>query len=255
MKRLFFVFLLIVPVLISFSDPYGISEMIPQKEKKSTSPDKVMSNPDGKGVALEIEFYRGQSHNHPSFAIWVEDTSGKFIQTLFVSKSIGTGVFNYGEKTDGKWTAGEVRRPASLPYWAHKRGVMEEDGLYIPTPNHPIPDAYTGATPKNDFILSTKLDEKGPQVFNVLFEINQPWDWNEYWTNNKYPGNVDYESSAQPALVYMATIDLTGQERNFAMEPVGHSHYAGADGRLTTDLSTLSTALEIAERITILLKD
>lgn len=254
MKRTYFIFLLVLPVLISFSDPYGIDEIVTQKEKKAPKSDKIVSNPDGQGVSLEIEFTKGIAHNHPSFAFWVEDTSGNYIQSLFVSKSIGTGVFNFGEKKDGRWEQGEVRRPASLPYWAHKRGIKADDGLYIPSPEKPVPDAYTGATPKNNFVINTKLDKKGPEVFNVLFEINQPWDWNKYWTNNKYPGNIDYESSAQPALVYKGTIDLTVKENTFTMQPVGHSHYAGLDGSLTTDLSTMTTALEIAESIVILLK-
>jgi hypothetical protein len=35
------------------------------------------------------------------------------------------------------------------------------------------------------------------------------------------------------------------------MKPVGHGHYSGIDGSLTTDLSTLTTALEIAKSITV----
>ena len=38
-------------------------------------------------------------------------------------------------------------------------------------------------------------------------EINQNWDWNEYWTNDKYPDDENYKMSCQPALVYEAVID------------------------------------------------
>jgi hypothetical protein len=35
------------------------------------------------------------------------------------------------------------------------------------------------------------------------------------------------------------------------LNPVGHSHYSGKDGELYDDLNTLSTALKIADRITV----
>ena len=38
------------------------------------------------------------------------------------------------------------------------------------------------------------------------------------------------------------------------MKPIGHSHYAGETGELFTDLSTLSTALKIANTITLTVK-
>jgi hypothetical protein len=35
------------------------------------------------------------------------------------------------------------------------------------------------------------------------------------------------------------------------MEAIGHSHYAGETGELFTDLSTITTALEITSSLTI----
>ncbi len=78
---------------------------------------------------------------------------GKFLQTLFITRAVGTSVYDHGDPSSGKWEPGEIRRPASMPYWAYKRGVKEKDGLYIPTIENPIPDAYTGATPPGDFSL------------------------------------------------------------------------------------------------------
>ena len=40
-----------------------------------------------------------------------------------------------------------------LPYWSHKRGVIASDGLYMPEPENPVPDAYSGATPVKGFVL------------------------------------------------------------------------------------------------------
>jgi len=211
----------------------------------------IQTNVNGTGISIEVEFQKGGSHNHPLVVIWLEDTSGKYIETLYVAESIGKGVFQHGDKSSGEWQAGPVRRPAALPYWGHKRGIMAEDGYYIPTPENPVPDAVTGPTPAGNFKLLSKATVESPSVFKVLLEINQPWDWNQYWTNTKYPEDENYKTSSQPSLVYEATIDLDSGVREYSMNPVGHGHYSGMDGSLTTDLSTLTTALEIAKSITV----
>jgi hypothetical protein len=253
--RKIFLLTLVLSLILVFTIPAMFGEI--QSQKKSQKGDRteiITTNPDGTGVALEIEFQKGEAHNHPLMAVWVEDTAGKYIQTLYVAESIATGVFNYGDQSSGQWTEGEVRRPAALPYWSHQRGVKADDGLYLPTPENPVPDAYSGATPKSNFVIDTRMDKKGPEVFNVLFEINQPWDWNEYWTNNKYPDDEDYKSSAQPAVVYMATIDSNGSINEFTMRLIGHGHYSGDNGELVKDTATLTTALKIVDSIKVRVK-
>lgn len=211
----------------------------------------ITYNINSKGIPINIEFIKGVSYNHPLFAIWIEDYNGKYIQTLYVSQSIGKGIFNYGDKSTGRWLPGELRRPAALPYWAHKRNIIENDSLYLPTPKTPIPDAYTGATPKNDFILKTKSDSN-INKFKVFFELNQSWDWNEFWNNNKYPNDINYKSSSQPSLIYSTElIDLNNLNDLYPMKIIGHGHYAGKDGSLTTDISTLTSALKIADSISV----
>ena len=213
------------------------------------TPGHISSNPEGKGPALEIEMIRGQEHNHPLMAIWVEDEKGNYVQTLYVAESIGKGIFQHGDASRGFWMPGEIRRPAALPYWSHKRGIRADDGLFIPMPGNPVPDAYTGPTPGKSFILHTKLDNDPPERFYVLFEINQTWDWNEYWTNNRFPDDEEYKTSCQPALVYSALVDLNSPGREYPMELIGRSHHSGADGKLYDDLHTMTTALHIAEKI------
>ena len=212
-------------------------------------PEHITSNPAGKGAELEIEMIRGAGHNHPLMAIWVEDESGNFIQTLYVAESIGKGIFQHGDASRGFWMPGEIRRPAALPYWSHRRGITAEDGLYLPTPSEPVPDAYTGPTPGESFILHTRLDQASLKKFRLLFEINQTWDWNEYWTNNKFPDDEEYKTSCQPALVYAVMIDLEKSEEDYVMELIGRSHHSGASGELFDDLHTMTTALHIAEQI------
>jgi hypothetical protein len=243
------VILLLLPAIILAGTSVYAQKQDSKKKKQIQPVESFTANDNGSGPQLAIEFSKGESHNHPLMAVWVEDTAGNYIQTLYVAQSIATGIFARGDNSTGQWTKGEIRRPAALPYWAHKRGVVAADGLYMPTPDHPVPDAYSGATPQNDFILNTRLDKDGPKVFNVLLEINQPWDWNEYWTNTKYMDDYDYKSSSQPAVVYRATIDLNSNVKEAEMKVIGHSHYSGKDGNLYTDTSTLTTALQIASKI------
>jgi hypothetical protein len=206
----------------------------------------------GKGNLLEIYFNRGSAHNHPLMAIWVEDTIGNYIQTLYISESIAKAEFDYGDKSEGKWQPGSVRRPAALPVWAHSRGVKEDDGLFVPKKETAIPDAYTGPTPPANFLLRANTDEILPEKFYLFFEINQTWDWNEYWTNNKFPDDEEYKSSAQPALVYNVLIDQEkDMNRLLDLELIGHSNYNGADGKINNDLSTITTAKEITASVSV----
>ncbi|MCU0376866.1 MAG: hypothetical protein MUC78_01265 [Bacteroidales bacterium] len=211
----------------------------------------VVTNSSGSGPLVELKFYGGPSLYYPLMAVWLEDEGGNYIQTLFVPRSIATGVFKYGSNASGKWTEAPKRAPQTLPYWSHKRGIKVSDGLYMPDQENPVPDAYSGATPTTSFTLTARADGALPSKFRVLFEINQNWDWNEYWTNDKFPGDVNYLNSAQPALVYESTVESGNLQNRYIMKPVGHSHPSGQTGELFTDLGTLTTALQIADSIVV----
>lgn len=216
----------------------------------------IRTTPENSVREIEIEFIKGEAFNHPSFVIWTEDLEGDYIETLYVTEYVAKGKFGFGEIEPGRWKneAGEARRPATLPYWAHKRNIKAPDGLYIPSPETPVPDAITTATPKDDFLLETATSYSRNAKFRILMEINQAWDSNEFWTNNKYPDDNDYFGSLQPALVYAVTVDPVNPEEEYHLNPIGHSHPTGENGKLFTDLTTLTTAKEIAHKIIVRLK-
>lgn len=222
------------------------------KISKANQAEIISMNSNGKGQLIEIEYRKGIKHSHPLFAIWLETQEGKYIQTLYVSESIGKGIFKYGNSKSGKWMPGPLRRPAALPYWSHKRNVIESDGLLIPTENTAIPDAYTAATPSADFNMFARIDSPISTPFKILLEINQSFDWNNYWHNERFGNDTAYKSSAQPALVYSTEIiDPQNLKELYPMTILGHSHYNGSNGEINSDLSTISTALEITSSITI----
>jgi len=212
------------------------------------------TNSTGTGPAFEVNFYGGPSLYYPLMAVWLEDEEGKYLQTLFVPRAIATGVFKYGSNSGGKWTEAAKRSPQTLPYWSHQRGVKASDGLYMPDPENPVADAYSGATPVTSFSLKTRADDGLPEKFRVMFEINQNWDWNDYWTNDKFPDDGYYLYSAQPALVFESRVDLKNASGRYLMKAIGHSHPSGSTGELFPDLSTLTTALQIADSIVVSVK-
>lgn len=203
------------------------------------------------GTILQIKFQKGAEHNHPLFAIWLADENGRYIQTLYVSESIGKGVFKRSSRTSGKWLPGEIQRPAALPYWVHQRNEKNEKGGLLPTPLNPVVDAYTGATPQASFFVNVKTEKPLNGNYKIMFELNQSWDWNESWYNARFPDDKEYKTSSQPALVYVADISSAKTGVEIPLKPIGHSHYSGQNGSLTTDLSTISTALKIAKSITV----
>ena len=145
---------------------------------------------------IDLRFEKGTAHNHPLMAVWAEDLSGKYLETFYVAKSIGTGIFEHAIGEKGKWQYGPICRPAALPYWAHKRGIKEANGYYNPTPQTAMSDAISGATPKGDFELKARPSlTVFSKKFNVLFEINQSWDWNEFWNNTKFLDEHEYKTS------------------------------------------------------------
>lgn len=251
MKKIIVLLLLVgvIMTVVGYSFSQGTDQEKKKKKKQQPETLAFQTNVEGAGLTLEVSLVKGPAHNHPMMAIWIEDTAGNYIQTLYVNQSVATSIYGHGDKSTGAWQPGVLRRPAALPYWGHRRGIQASDGLYIPDPDDPVADAYTGATPPGNFILNTRTDEPVEGKFNVLFEINQSWDWNDYWNNGRFPEDYEYRTSAQPSVVYLVTIDPSDDIGAYTLQPIGHSHYGGADGNLYTDISTLTTALEIINEV------
>lgn len=80
--------------------------------------------------------------NPPQIAIWLEDTQGNYLSTVYVTHKIATQ----------SWQAsGGNRRKEALPHWCYSRGVKYDDGLYLPTKKEPLIDGISGATPHESF--------------------------------------------------------------------------------------------------------
>lgn len=183
--------------------------------------------------------------NPPQIAVWVEDTEGKYLATVYASYKIATQSWQ---------AAGGNRRKEALPHWCHSRGVQYADGLYLPTSDEPLTDGISGATPRSGFDLKIS-PAAGLQRFVVKVEVNHSTDFNEAYPRSAKEGEPGYSGgrhgSGQPALVYAADVDLASGASEFEAVLVGHSSPDGSSGEVDPDLSGLTSALRIVERITV----
>lgn len=204
----------------------------------------------GKGVSINI--HKGEHYLHdfkvnsvikiktpPQMAIWVEDSQGNYIETLYATSKI---VYqNWSKAPSDPAQKAQIRREEALPYWTHKRGK-----------NQVVPDTVTSATPKGNSIINTKLGTTKEQYI-ILAEINMSTDFNEYYPKEAKPGEDNYSGgefgSGQPAVIYAAAINAA-DKKTYELVPIGHSSPDGSDGNLYKDLSKLTTAKDIIEKIT-----
>ncbi|MEO0332904.1 MAG: hypothetical protein AAF223_14675 [Bacteroidota bacterium] len=206
---------------------------------------------------LELEILAGGHFWFPQIAVWIEDTAGNYLETVLVTYSTSKGVF-YGDRTKDNFReldkgASEVRkriiRVDALPYWSHKRGVKYQDGLYAPHLEAPLPDGISRATPQGNFKLQASYASL--TTFKVLMEVNVAFDENEYFSEFDFPNDPIFHSGAgllgQPSLIYEATVE--NSKKYTLMEVVGHGHHSGQTGELYEDLSRITTAKEIIERV------
>ena len=203
----------------------------------------------GDGWLHDYPLFLGiKKKNPPQIAVWLEDTDGRYLGTLYASKKIAT---------QGWVSAGGNRRKEALPYWCHRRGVVYEDGLYLPTKSQPLVDGMTGATPRASFDMRLK-EQAGLSHFYVMMEVNHSIDFNDRYSDDKKEGEPDYsggtEGSGQPALVYRADVDLDSARTSYEGVLIGRSSADGADGKLFNDLAGLTSALTIVKRVTVNVK-
>lgn len=183
--------------------------------------------------------------NPPQIAVWLEDTEGNYLATVYASHKIATR----------SWlAAGGNRRREALPHWCHCRGVRYPDGLYLPTEEEPLADGISGATPRGSF--GVKLCPAGGLTrFVVKVEVNHSTDFNEAYPASAKAGEPGYSGgrhgSGQPAVVYAADVDLSSGVTEFGAVLVGHSSPDGSSGDVSSDVSALTTALRIVKRITV----
>lgn len=203
--------------------------------------------------SIAVEAKKGQAFRHPQFAVWLGDSTGAYLKTLYISNSISNS--EYKNVYDGKnWKRGIVRRPEALPVWAHQRNIKASDGLYIPLGEAADLDGVSGATPNSNFILQTSADVDRLRSFMVFMEVNQSFDWNAYYSAERFPEDTIYSGSGkvgQPSMIYAGHIntDDLQDKKYFFLELKGHGHHSGKTGEIYTTMDSITTAAEIVDRV------
>lgn len=211
---------------------------------------------------ISIDFLKGEHFWHPQLAFWIETTDGDYIMTLLVTTSTAKGIFFGGRTAENfkdfdnskSQTSGDIRRVNALPYWAFKRNILAIDGLVVPHPYDPLPDGITGATPSNNFVFTTgNFTINSLDSFIVKMEINVAFDQNESYSEYDYLEDDAYHSGTgllgQPSLVYASVVNRSDSNTYYLMKLEGHGHHSGQNGDLYKDLSGISTASKIVERV------
>lgn len=219
----------------------------------------------GSGKTFEVTFRKGAHWNHklkiinwlpfitinnvPQIAVWVEKSDGTFIETLYVTKKSATASWLKAPSDSDE----EIERESALPYWSHRRNVKNGSGGFMPTKNTPLPDTVTSASPKSNFILRSH-PESTAESYRLFVEINNSCDFNAYYRNDCETSDPAYSGglwgSGQPALVYSTEVTSDNSNKELRLQLIGHSSPDGSTGSLYTDLSQVTTALEIIESIT-----
>ncbi|NTS78021.1 DUF4405 domain-containing protein [Catenovulum sp. SM1970] len=230
------------------------------------------------GQKISIDMKKGPYFSFPQYAIWLETLEGEFVQPLYVTSKLAQNDFyfkasyknkenaisdnlmfsenhninDYVNFEESRETASQRLRPESLPVFLHKLGKQSKDGLYVPTKGDLIADAYTGATMLENFLLNSKSEQALSGQYRVRFEINQSFDFNHYYSSDRFPEDDIYSGdgfTAQPSVVYEAIVDFDSTQTYFAMQLIGRGHHSGRNGDIYTDMENLTTAKEMIDRV------
>ena len=215
-------------------------------------------------LQLSIDLKRAEHYWHPQMAVWIEDQNGEYVKTIFVSKATAQGIFfggrskeNFKEFDAKPSTSTDYRRVNALPVWSHKRGIKYNDGMYVPPRDQPLPDAITGATLQDNFQLLSSMERL--DSFNLKLEINVAFDDNEYYSEYDFADDDVFHNGTgqlgQPSIIFNTAIDLNDSQEYYFMDLIGHGHHSGQNGKIFEDLSKLTTAKSIVERIVVGVKE
>ena len=227
----------------------------------------------GEGVRVEIVpgpnyrhefplFWFFSLRNAPQMVLWSETLDGDFIETLMVTRKLGTDGWS---RAPGDETAGQtLTRPSAAPVWSYRSGrapaATRADGVSASTADGAareasIPlDAVTRATPKRESALDVSLPGASAVRCYLYLEVNHSTDFNDAYPVDALPGEPGYSGgpygSGQPSLIYRASVDLLDPEQSdrvFTL--VGHGSPEGSDGEVVTDLVGITTALQIVDEV------
>ena len=170
----------------------------------------------------------------PQFAVWLEDASKGTIRTVWVT--YGTGSGDWGQN---------IVRPVSLPYWV-SRWNLETNSSSFPTPENPVVDAVTGATPRTVFMVEASVE--AGSVWDYFIEVNVSGDYNDTFPAVKKDGTPDEHGNGQPSIIYKGRINAS-PGRQSVPRLAGRTDQWQSVKYIITDLKGITTAKDLLSEI------
>ena len=169
----------------------------------------------------------------PQFAVWLEDTEGNYIRTLYVTECASKKNWIFAPKAG---------RPQSLPVWYHASKQDPRKGKEAKKANEHLGlDAVTNATPKGSMTFRQEIEDADCVI---KAEFNGSFDFNEFYTKKNSNCN------GQPSVVYEAKIKK-GENEETTLAFAGTGSIDGSDGEIRRESKGLTTATSIAKSITV----
>lgn len=170
----------------------------------------------------------------PQFSVWLEDSDGNFIRTLYVTERASHISWIMSPKEG---------RPESLPVWYHASKHKSSKTKKHDAKDTQL-DAVTSATPKGGIIFNAEIEDK---EYLIKAEFNTSFDYNDHYTKKNSGVN------GQPSVIYSAKIpaDFNNESDEIKLSFEGCGSIDGSDGKVHPDASKLTTATEIVKLIAI----
>ncbi|MGN0740148.1 MAG: DUF2271 domain-containing protein [Treponema sp.] len=172
----------------------------------------------------------------PQVAVWLEDSAGNFVKTLYITQRAGKKNWIFASK-DG--------RPESLPVYYHSSQNAPSNSGKDKSPSKEQLDAVTSATSKGGIIFSAKIDDGKKYIIKV--ELNNSFDYNDFYTKKKSGVN------GQPSVVYTAVLEADFSSE-IKLELSGTGSLDGKTGRINPDTKHLTTAKNITSLVAVVPK-
>lgn len=182
-------------------------------------------------LRLNPQVYRSTSYSEPpQIAVWIESCEGNRQETLWITRRMA----------ENRWE-GKLFCPNALPIWE----ARFKSRWPIIRGRRSLPDAITGATPKDRLDFEAVLPHEGEWILRI--EVNLSGDYNRAFSYRSVEGAPDMEGNGQPSLLYEGK--LSGRAGRVVVKPKGRSRPWIASGEIVTDMSGLDTALNIFEEL------
>lgn len=227
-----YILLLFVSGFFAFCGLVGCRNPTGDRAEKAENPKRVILH---FSLSLDPAVYNQTKYGKPpQLAVWLEDTTGTKIRTVWVTEKTGTG--NWGRR---------IVRPVSLPYWV-SRWKIETRSDSSPNTENPAVAAVTGATPVQH--INSEIRVPVNSVWNYYIEINVSGDYNDSFPPVLKDGRKDPNGNGQPSIIYRGRITaLPGQRSVPGL--IGRTDQLEGISHIIEDIEGISTAKDLLSKI------